>query len=629
MINGSDIHFNIFLAAMRKGKKITLKRLGWGLCSISMIGRIESGERQPDKLMRDRLMDRLGMVNDGFEDFLPPDEYALWKERQNLLQAIENKDIETAERLIHQYEMNNTCNNSIERQFYLTMKMQMMQYRMDAEEELREVLRQAISLTIPDCAVNKWNGLLLAVQEWNLLLEYIRYGGDVGVVRKRGQNRKVTAYEKILKAIQKSGMDIYGCVKIYPKAVYYLCLELMESPAADWDCRRMYDLAEKALEMLRSTDRMYYLCEVLEVMERILEVWNERGDMTEEEALRLRPMSAQIREWSRVLTEIFHSQGISEKMENCCYLYRQMYNHRIGDVVRSRRKMFGWTAKALCENICSEKTLRRLEYNRSSTHMEIVGELLERMGLSPEYQRKRIITDRYEAMVLYDEATKALNNRDLKTLGEVLPKLRDILPMKIKDNRQEMDCLETLYLRHGEQITNEECISRLQQALAYTVPLERVLHMEEGYLSRGEIECLYNIANRTDGAEKEIYMDLLRKICERFVREDKAETFAATYELIMYKVASSLGDKGKYVESNEISDDIMKISLYLRRMSMLHMCIYNNLWNQIKSKNTSTVHNSFIEEELQKCFQLAKLCKNKLYENFYNKKANHMFTQED
>lgn len=171
----------------------------------------------------------------------------------------------------------------------------------------------------------------------------------------RGQNRKVTAYEKILKAIQKSGMDIYGCVKIYPKAVYYLCLELMESPAADWDCRRMYDLAEKALEMLRSTDRMYYLCEVLEIMERILAVWNERGDMTEEEALRLRPMPAQIREWSRVLTEIFHSQGISEKMENCCYLYRQMYNHRIGDVVRSRRKMFGWTAKALCENICSER----------------------------------------------------------------------------------------------------------------------------------------------------------------------------------------------------------------------------------------------------------------------------------
>lgn len=259
--------------------------------------------------------------------------------------------------------------------------------------------------------------------------------------------------------------------------------------------------------------------------------------------------------------------------------------------------------------------------------MEIVGELLERMGLSPEYQRKRIITDRYEAMVLYDEAVKALNNRDLETLGRVLPKLRDILPMKIKDNRQEMDCLETLYLRHGEQITNEECISRLQQALAYTVPLERVLHMEEGYLSRGEIECLYNIANQVDGAEKEIYMDLLRKICERLGGEDIMQTRATTYELIMYKVASHLGDMGKYAESNKISDDIMKASLSLRRMNMLHMCIYNNLWNRMKgaTKNTSANNETFVKEELQKCFQLSILCKDRLYESFYNKKLNQQY----
>lgn len=256
--------------------------------------------------------------------------------------------------------------------------------------------------------------------------------------------------------------------------------------------------------------------------------------------------------------------------------------------------------------------------------MEIVGELLERMGLSPEYQRKRIITDRYEAMVLYDEAIKAINNRDLKTLGEVLPKLRDILPMKIKDNRQEMDCLETLYLLDGGKITTEECISRLQRALAYTVPLERVLQMEEGYLSRGELECLYNIANRTDGAEKEIYMDLLRKICERLGGEDIMQTRVATYELIMYMVASYLGDLGKYAESDKICEDIMKKSLSLRRMNMLHMCIYNNLWNRMKetTKNTSANNESFVKEELQKCFQLSILCKDRLYECFYNKKLN-------
>lgn len=627
MYYGNDIHFNTFLSAMRKGKNVTLERLAWGLCSISMLGRIESGERLPDKMMRDRLMDRLGIVNDGFEDFLPPAEYALWKERQDLLQAIENKDLDTADKLIRQYEMNGVSNNAIEHQFYLAMKIQLMQYQNDPEEELREVLKQAISLTIPESSMDRWNGRLLAVQEWNLLLEYIRCGGDVGTAREKGRNTagKLPAYEKILEAIQKSSMDTYSCAKIYPKAVYYLCLEWMSLPASDWDCRRMYDLAEKALEMLRSISRMYYLCEVLEIMERVLSVWIGRSDMTDEETRRLRPMMAQVQEWRRVLSEVFEGSKVSEKMESGSYLYWQMQNYCIGDVVRKRRKLLGISAKSLCRGICSEKTLRRLENNRNGTHMEIVGELLERLGLAPEYQRKKIITNRYEAMVLYNKVTYAVNNQDLVTLGRLLPELRDMLSMDILNNRQEMSCLETIYLWHCKQITNEESISRLQQILEYTVPLKCVQNMEEGYLSSGEINCLYNIAIRAMGVEKSAYMKLLQQICDGFVQENEMKTFAQIYELIMYKVASYLGDMGEYGTSNKISNEIMETSLSLRRMNMIHMCVYNNLWNQMEDKTKNTLADSDnIIKELQKCFQLARLCKDILYEDFYNKKLSQI-----
>ncbi len=627
MYYGNDIHFNTFLSAMRKGKNVTLERLAWGLCSISMLGRIESGERLPDKMMRDRLMDRLGIVNDGFEDFLPPAEYALWKERQDLLQAIENKDLDTADKLIRQYEMNGVSNNAIEHQFYLAMKIQLMQYQNDPEEELREVLKQAISLTIPESSMDRWNGRLLAVQEWNLLLEYIRCGGDVGTAREKGRNTagKLPAYEKILEAIQKSSMDTYSCAKIYPKAVYYLCLEWMSLPVSDWDCRRMYDLAEKALEMLRSISRMYYLCEVLEIMERVLSVWIGRSDMTDEETRRLRPMMAQVQEWRRVLSEVFEGSKVSEKMESGSYLYWQMQNYCIGDVVRKRRKLLGISAKSLCRGICSEKTLRRLENNRNGTHMEIVGELLERLGLAPEYQRKKIITNRYEAMVLYNKVTYAVNNQDLVTLGRLLPELRDMLSMDILNNRQEMSCLETIYLWHCKQITNEESISRLQQILEYTVPLKCVQNMEEGYLSSGEINCLYNIAIRAMGVEKSAYMKLLQQICDGFVQENEMKTFAQIYELIMYKVASYLGDMGEYGTSNKISNEIMETSLSLRRMNMIHMCVYNNLWNQMEDKTKNTLADSDnIIKELQKCFQLARLCKDILYEDFYNKKLSQI-----
>ncbi|MDE5950857.1 MAG: helix-turn-helix domain-containing protein, partial [Acetatifactor sp.] len=302
----------------------------------------------------------------------------------------------------------------------------------------------------------------------------------------------------------------------------------------------------------------------------------------------------------------------------------QMYNYSIGDVVRKRRKMLGMTAKKLCDGICSEKTLRRLENNRASTHMQIVGELFERMGLSPEYQMKKIVTERYEAIALYDTATKALNNQDMDTLNRVLPQLRETLPMDIVINRQEMEFLDTLRLWHCGQITEQDCACRLQQVLEYTVPMECVKSAEDGYLSCGEMLCAYNIAMRSDGTEKDTYMNLLRRICEWSIEENDTKMYIILYELLMYRVASHLGDIGEYQASNEITEDIIEKDLLLRRMNMLHLCIYNRLWNQMKiaAESNSANQKSPIKEDLRKCIQLAKLCKETLYEKFYSEKLN-------
>ena len=105
---------------------------------------------------------------------------------------------------------------------------------------------------------------------------------------------------------------------------------------------------------------------------------------------------------------------------------------------------------------------------------------------------------------------------------------------------------------------------------------------------------MYNIAIRAMGVEKSAYMKLLQQICDGFVQENEMKTFAQIYELIMYKVASYLGDMGEYGTSNKISNEIMETSLSLRRMNMIHMCVYNNLWNQMEDKTKNTLADSAI-----------------------------------
>ena len=87
MHSRDKIYFHNFLTGMRTGKDITLEQLSLGLCTPAMLSFIEAGERQPDKLTRDRLTERLGFENDGFEDFLQPDEYEQWQDRDKIGRA--------------------------------------------------------------------------------------------------------------------------------------------------------------------------------------------------------------------------------------------------------------------------------------------------------------------------------------------------------------------------------------------------------------------------------------------------------------------------------------------------------------------------------------------------------------
>lgn len=62
-----EINFHGFLVATRQIHNVSLKQLAEGLCSESEMQRVEKGERLPEKLMRDRIVARLGISDDNYE----------------------------------------------------------------------------------------------------------------------------------------------------------------------------------------------------------------------------------------------------------------------------------------------------------------------------------------------------------------------------------------------------------------------------------------------------------------------------------------------------------------------------------------------------------------------------------
>ena len=74
-----EINFHGLLRKTRIYRNITLEKLSYGLCSVSTLHYYETGERVPDYQIRNRLMSRLGISSEDFEDYVYDEEYEIFK----------------------------------------------------------------------------------------------------------------------------------------------------------------------------------------------------------------------------------------------------------------------------------------------------------------------------------------------------------------------------------------------------------------------------------------------------------------------------------------------------------------------------------------------------------------------
>ena len=204
--------FPTLIRKAREIQGITLEALCRDVCSFSMIGKIERGERLAGKELRDRILARLGVCSDGYENFLFYEDYLVWKRKQRIVNAIEKSDFATAEKELAVYEKKSGEYN-LKKQFCMVMRAQIMQKRHEDPAAIARLYEKAVKLTVSDIDHVSIGELCLAVQELDMILEYERCCHP---------ERLASRCEEILAYISSEMFDTYSYVKIYPKVIYYL-----------------------------------------------------------------------------------------------------------------------------------------------------------------------------------------------------------------------------------------------------------------------------------------------------------------------------------------------------------------------------------------------------------------------
>ena len=653
--------FATLLSETRNQQGVTLEQLSEGLCTESLLAKIEKAERLPARTLQKRLLERLGFELAGFENFLQAEEYEDWKEKEKILYYIESDELKTAKKLLKQYARKQGLENKqdadrLNLQFYLVMQAQIAEHetysekvqpqeREKIEAKLCSYYETAVKLTIQDLETKTLNERKLAVIELNLWLEYkSRLLGQRLQERKDAQevgeqintilNDAFTMYEEMLTYVQH---DCYGSLtkaQIYPKIVFYMYRQLMpyiekqRKEQQDRLLQRLFVVVNRGIRFLQQQGVAYYLFELLESKIYLMQALSAYliGRNVSEKRSRWDALETQEVEWKETLQNVYTEYGISYITKDCCYLYHEKKVYSLGETIAKRRNLLGFTQEALCDGICAKKTLIRLEKRKGKAQTAIVMQLLERLHLIGEYLHRLIITDKRELLDTFDQFKYEVNMGEYELAEELLSELRKTIE-KNTFNEQALAMYEIILLFYTKKMGSAEYVQKMKKVLQYTVPLERASKgKDEFYLTHSEKMLVYHIAIGYKWAENydKAYEVLheLEKVYVKYAEEKLVDSQISMYEFIMVVIAELYLYRKEYEKAEELLQQLLVQALKAKRLHTIHKVLVLFVYKEIQQ---NTLPKERMQSKLEAGICISQICKDKVAEREYVAYGNEIF----
>ncbi len=604
--------FGKYLTELRRKYNVSMNVVCDGICDQSVMSRIENGEREVSKLVQDRLLGRLGVAPENFENMVYADEYGYWKTRQEIISLIQHEKMDEADKLLEEmavqeklFESGDTAENidiNLKLQFYMAMKAQIRCYNGAGDAELKKMYADASRLTVSrmkdrGSVKEFFSNRRLAVDEINLLLEYWRYvSPEIG---KRFIRGAIEALRNCLRA-------------------FYLC--------------ELLDIKIELLRMNNKEDVSYWdsLIKDMEQDTLIDENYDKLYGNTDEFSDEAQYI------WCRytrnVLGEIYKRCGVREDTFEYSHIYVDREVYCIEDIIRIRRKMLNMSMYKLGDGICSERTISRIERKRTRPQCSNIHKLFEKLGLSGELSQSELISSNVQAQVLLQKFRISINYKNSEDVDNILNEIEHSVSLDVPQNRQMLKRVRAWILRDNKLITDEEFVAQIKSAMEYTLPYKvAVAKNKEKYMTIEEVSCMHDIfitKSSNIPESQECYKSLLEMYDDR---EEDINNCLSMYEHIMRPIASYMGDCGRYDNSDEKELFILQNSLRNRRMTVAYSSMYSMLWNdQQRGKNKMAMHRDIAYcNEIKRCIVLSSFSRNigktKFFSNTFKKTKNKIY----
>lgn len=463
------------LYALRMQRGLGQEELCRGLCSKAALSRYELGERTPDRLLLNALIQRLGKSADKMATilFMEEYEYLLWKKR--VLLAVGQGNMKRLERLLHEPQaLGIRVNEVLQRQFYYQMQAILADRAERNLEKSIELQKMAVELTLPGLRFDRMHQFLISIEEMQLILSLAEQ------MKRGGQKEDACALLLgIADYAQSHYSDKEAQVKIYPKAVK-LAAPLLFEQKRYMECAL---LCQRAIDLLRWQGVLYDLAALMEVY---LHCCRE-GAGGEEEKRYEKQLAA--------LKEVYREYGIDVyQTENMALCYSNQEIYLVDEVIKMSRMDHSLSQEILSEGICTPETLSRIESGKRAPNARNFHALMEKLDVDQDYYNGKLDTDDFLLLEKKRELDRAIALRNWTEARRLLEELKLELDMDSSLNRQMLQMDENAILFGEKKIDSKEFLAVCELILGYGAEGWKEKDFWKQFLTNDKVKVLNSIA---------------------------------------------------------------------------------------------------------------------------------------
>lgn len=567
----------LLLKKIRKEKKVAQEALSKGICSPQQISKLEQGKVVPDFFLLEILLQRLGKTPDKLEVVLSGDEFDEIMARDDIIDHLRCGRIEEAEKGLELFR------HAMESGFEgepASIVRRMNGYRiqgifaLETENypEAEKNLCLAAEMSMGKISeINFERDLLSEIELESLILL-------AQVWQKLGKTENAeTLLKQVNGYIRKKISDEEQLVKFLPKiAVVYadICESAGEPEANVPLCKEAAELLRKHGMLQNMTLLLTYLAEDCE---RKKQEKNAKKYLV----------------WKDAIEQVYNNFGLDVSMVNKLYFNSCVGQYYLtGELIREERLSQGFSQESLIEEIYNNpESLSRLESGRKPDRKK-QQLLMEKLGLQRKCYNGRVITNDYDLLELYSEVSIAIARKEYMEAMWGLKQLRRRLDMSIAENRQIVECFETVYKYRKEGMTKEKALQEVENLLKLTYPegSERVPFEGEALLLN-QMGALLGQTERCDDA-----IALYQKVIARYENSHVPLKyhFRSAY-LLAENMSRYMAHMGYGAEAVRWSEMTLTADLSNGKGNTVHVALGNLTGQLMKEEDNRTLCETYVK----------------------------------